>query len=404
MTLANDPRAAQRLNGRFAYAIAVVAVLAAAGIRWLLNPVFGDTVPYITFFLGVTIAAWYGGTRPALLAAVVGAFLARILFIPPRFSLALESGADLVSLLVFLANCVAIAYLGGKMRTAEQVARRRESLLKVTLTSIGDAVVTTDVHEKVTMINSVGCQLTGWSESEAIGRSFREIVRLINEETREPVENPVSKVLSEGRVIGLANHTIPVARDGTELSIDDSAAPIRDAQGVVVGVVLVFRDVTERNRDEMASRRLAAIIESSDDAIIAKNLDGIITSWNQGAERIFGYTSDEVVGQPILRLIPGERAAEEKDILDRLRRGERIEHYETVRIAKDGRMLDISLSIAPLRDAKGNVVGASKIARDITAPSKRTSPGAKASADFRRSCRPCLVWPGSRINAAVTCS
>ena len=121
MTLANDPSAAHRREGRFGYTVAVVAVLAVAGIRWLLNPVFGDTAPYVTFFLAVTIAAWYGGTRPALLAAVLSAVLARLLFIPPRFSLALASGPDVVGLVVFLANCVAIAYLGGRMRAAARI-------------------------------------------------------------------------------------------------------------------------------------------------------------------------------------------------------------------------------------------------------------------------------------------
>src|ERR671932_1511022 len=118
---------------------------------------------------------------------------------------------------------------------------------------------------------------------------------------------------------------------------------------------------------EVAPYWLAAIIESADDAIISKTLEGIITSWNKGAERIFGYTAEEAVGRPVTMLIPADHPDEEPSILARLRRGERIEHYETVRVRKDGTPINISLTVSPIRDAEGRIVGASKIARDITA-------------------------------------
>src|SRR3984885_915384 len=127
-----------------------------------------------------------------------------------------------------------------------------------------------------------------------------------------------------------------------------------------------FRSVTERNQADLISRLLAAIVDNSDDAIVGKDLNSIITSWNQGAERIFGYTAKEMIGTSILRLIPSDRQGEEEEILARLRRGERSEHFETVRVTKDGRQLDVSLTISPIKDASGQVVGASKIARDIT--------------------------------------
>src|SRR5205085_9026508 len=128
----------------------------------------------------------------------------------------------------------------------------------------------------------------------------------------------------------------------------------------------IARDITERKRAEEARLHLAAIVESSSDAIISKTLDGVILSWNQGAQRMFGYTAEEAVGKSILILIPPERHAEEPRILERLRRGERIEHYETVRVTKDGRRLDISLTVSPIRDDQGRLIAASKIARDIT--------------------------------------
>ncbi|QBR71155.1 histidine kinase [Beijerinckiaceae bacterium] len=129
-------------------------------------------------------------------------------------------------------------------------------------------------------------------------------------------------------------------------------------------------DPTDWTRAAQIERRLAAIVENSDDAIISKDFDGIITTWNPGAERLFGYTAEEVIGKPITILIPPERQDEEPGILERIRQGERIHHYETVRLRKDGGLVDISLTVSPVRDADGKIIGASKIARDITEPKR----------------------------------
>jgi PAS domain S-box-containing protein len=249
---------------------------------------------------------------------------------------------------------------------AEEALRKQSEWLRITLASIGDAVISTDAEARVTFLNGVAEALTGWTQAEAVGHPLSDVFHIINEKTREPVENPALRALREGVIVGLANHTLLVARDGTERPIDDSAAPIRDGSGAPVGAVLVFRDVTERNRAELVTARLAAIVESSEDAIVSKTLDGVIRSWNGGAERLFGYTSAEAVGRPITMIIPPERQDEERVILDRLYRGERIEHFETVRVAKDGRRIDISLTVSPVRDVEGNVIGASKVARDVT--------------------------------------
>jgi PAS domain S-box-containing protein len=142
--------------------------------------------------------------------------------------------------------------------------------------------------------------------------------------------------------------------------------PVKDSEGNVVGAVNCFQDITERKRSEEIGLRLAAIVGSSDDAIISKDLDGTITSWNGGAERIFGYLAEEIIGKPIMTLIPPDHQKEEEAIMGRIRRGQRVEHYETIRQRKDGSLIDISLTISPVRSAQGKVIGASKIARDIT--------------------------------------
>jgi PAS domain S-box-containing protein len=248
----------------------------------------------------------------------------------------------------------------------EETLRRESETLRVTLASIGDAVVVTDASGRITFLNVIAQQLTGWPLGDARGRPLAEVFRIVNEKTRQPVADPVAKVLQSGAILGLANHTVLLARDGRELPIDDSAAPIRLPNGDLAGVVLIFRDITERRRADQARARLAAVVESSDDAIVSKTLDGIITSWNRGAQQLFGYRPEEMIGRTITTIIPPELQDEEAEILARLRRGERIDHFDTLRIAKDGRRIEISLTVSPIRDESGGIIGASKVARDIS--------------------------------------
>ncbi|MGC1275581.1 MAG: PAS domain S-box protein [Planctomycetaceae bacterium] len=378
-------------------------------------------------------------------------------------------------------------------------SRRNETLyeqrewLHVTLSSIGDGVITCDTKGAVTFLNPVAQSLTGWMQEDAAGKPLVDVFKIVNEDSRHTVENPATRALREG-VVGLANHTLLISKDGTERPIDDSAAPIRIVEGEVAGVVLVFRDVSERRRHErqvpdaldyasniIATLRepflvingdlkvhtanrsfyenfgatpqetegvfiydlgngqwnipglravltevladhhpvvdyevehdfpaigrrhmllnavrirkpgnhsdlillaiedvterkraeadahfLASIVNSSGDAIIGKSLDGIIQSWNPAAVRMFGYTAEQAVGRPITLIIPAERTDEEAGILARLRAGERIEHFDTVRVRSDGRLVAVSLNISPIKDGAGRIVGASKIARDVT--------------------------------------
>jgi PAS domain S-box-containing protein len=250
-------------------------------------------------------------------------------------------------------------------RRTQELLRRESERFRITLSSIGDAVISTDAQGRVTFLNRVAETLTGWTHREAVGRSLDEVFHIVNHNTRIPVESPALRALREGRVVGLANHTVLISRDGVERPIDDSAAPILDAAGATVGAVLVFRDVTDRMQAHDAMARLAAIVQSSQDAIISKSLDGTIQSWNREAERLFGYSAEEAIGQRIGLIIPPDRADEERGIMERLRRGERVEHIETVRVAKDGRPVELSITISPIRNAAGHVIGASKVARDI---------------------------------------
>jgi PAS domain S-box-containing protein len=253
-----------------------------------------------------------------------------------------------------------------KRKQAETALAQQQEWLNVTLRSIGDAVLAADIKGDVTFMNPVAETLTGWKLSEALGMPSTAIFNIIDEKSRKAVESPVAKALRENRTVGLGNHTVLVAKDGTERPIDDSGAPIRGPNGEINGVVLVFRDARERHAAELAAERLAAIFHNSDDAIIGKNLSGIITNWNEGARRIFGYSAEEMVGKSIMTLIPLEMREEEKAIIAQLQRGQRIDHFETVRLTKEGRLIQVSLTVSPIRDSDGMVIGASKIARDIT--------------------------------------
>jgi PAS domain S-box-containing protein len=250
-------------------------------------------------------------------------------------------------------------------RSLREVREARD-VLKTTLSSIGDAVISTDSTGRVTFANGVALELLRRTETDVVGARLEEVFPIVNEFTRQPVENPVTRVLREGTVVGLANHTVLISADGTETPIDDSGAPIRDKNGKIHGTVLVFRNIAERRRADAAIRLLASIVESSDDAVISKDLNGIVTSWNKGAERIFGYTAEEMIGHPIAVIAAPDRLDEMPQILERIRRGERIEHYHTVRRGKRGQLVNVSLTVSPVLDSTGAIVGASKIARDIT--------------------------------------
>jgi PAS domain S-box-containing protein len=251
-------------------------------------------------------------------------------------------------------------------KRAEADLLEEKKRLIVTLESIGDGVITTDATGRITFLNPVAGSLCGWSHAEAIGMPLSDVFQIVNESTRQPVESPVEMVIREGYIVELANHTVLLSRDGSETPIDDSASPIVDDQGEISGVILVFRDVTERRRNAELKERLAAVVESSDDIIVSKNLDGIITSWNQGAERTLGYAADEVIGHHVSILMPAEKMEDIDRILGQIRRGEKVDHYETKRRRKDGAIMDVSITVSPIRNDEGEIIGASKIGRDIT--------------------------------------
>jgi PAS domain S-box-containing protein len=352
------------------------AIILLVGVGVLSLAVFGVlaltlTLPlYLLFPALLWVALWLGppGAVTALALVSVSAVWAMAQGFGPFAGPTLyERFFDLQNFMsLAAATSLIVAAVIAERWQAEATAHEQREQWRVTLTSIGDAVIVADRQGRVTFLNPMAAALTGWPAAQALGQRITAVFQIVNEFSRQAVEEPIGKVLQMGTVVGLGNHTLLIARDGAERPIDDSAAPIRDAQGDLLGVVLVFRDITARRQAELTREHLAAIVESSEDAIIGKTLDGRITSWNRSAEHLYGYTAAEALGQPITLLCPPEVPDEIPALLERLARGERVTHYETQRVRKDGTRLDVALTISPIRAPTGQIIGASKIARDVT--------------------------------------
>jgi PAS domain S-box-containing protein len=234
-------------------------------------------------------------------------------------------------------------------------------LLASIVDSSDDAIVSKDLNGIITSWNRAAQQIFGYTPEEIIGQS---ILRLIPDELH-PEEFEILRKLRAGERID-HYETVRVRKGGERFPISVTISPLKNHEGRVVGGSKIGRDISDRRQLDDSRFRLAAIVDSADDAIISKDLNGIIKTWNQGAFRMFGYTSEEIVGQSMLRLIPKDLEYEEDEILRKLRAGERIEHYETTRVRKDGGLVEVSVTISPIRNSDGQVTGASKIARNIS--------------------------------------
>jgi PAS domain S-box-containing protein len=242
------------------------------------------------------------------------------------------------------------------------------ALLTAIVQSSEDAIISADLSGNVTSWNRAAEQLYGYTAGEVLGQPIKRIIP----RERHAEEDDVLRRVFAGEFVPTFE-TVRRRKDGTLVEVALTASPIHGPSGDVIGVSKISRDLADQRRAERLkdktlaiSRQLASIVESSDDAIIGKNLDGIITSWNRAAERMFGFTASEAIGQSIRIIVPADRQDEETSILARLRRGEKIDHFETVRCRKDGSRLSISLTVSPIRDERDVVIGASKIARDIS--------------------------------------
>jgi PAS domain S-box-containing protein len=246
--------------------------------------------------------------------------------------------------------------------SSDEAALERAERLADLLTLSYEPMLAWRLDGPIEFWNAGAERLYGFAQDEAVGRTSHTLLR-----TEFPIDfaDLRSQLWDRRNWLGELHH---IRKDGSKVVVESHMQLFGDNL-----VLEANRDITKRMQIELALREseqrlrwLASIVESSDDAIVSKNLDGIITSWNAGAEQIFGYSASEAIGQPITLVIPDSRQSEESEILTRIRRGERIDHFETVRQRKDGSLIVVSLTVSPVKDADGKIVGASKIARDIT--------------------------------------
>jgi PAS domain S-box-containing protein len=251
---------------------------------------------------------------------------------------------------------------GGSLLSDDAVAKAYQARLAAIVESSDDAIVSKNVHGIVQTWNSGAERIFGWTAQEMIGSS---ILKIIPPELRDEEERIIAMVRAGQKVDHFL--TTRLRKDGRRIHVSITVSPVRDDNGRIIGASKIARDISDQREGDRARSVLAAIVESSDDAIISKDLDGVVTSWNRAAERLYGYTSAEMIGQPVRKIIPADLQSEEDDILAAVRAGRRIEHFETTRLAKDGHKLHVSITVSPVRDGDGRIIGASKIARDISA-------------------------------------
>ena len=479
---------------------ALIATAIALAWRLALDPFLGDHLPYVTFFMAIVFTTWYAGLAASLTATLLSGLAAVWFFIPPRFSLAISEGSQLVGLVTYgivsltfvafgqvmnrsrqraeelaqglrvteerltLAQQASqigsfdwnletgvntwspelyemygirpehfghtqeawerylhpddrgdmvraveqsrtsgraedrefriirpngeIRWLVGRWRwisdrsgqpvrltgvniditerkRADDIWRESEARTRAIFESALDALITMDAEGRVQEWNPAAEQMFGYSQSEAAGRTIAELI--IPPPLRDRHRKGLQRYLETNQptVLGRRIQMPALKADGTEFPVEFSIAVTRRS-GLPPFFTAYVRDVSDRLRSERDTAHLAAIVKSSDDAIVSKDLSGIVMTWNQAADRLFGYSTGEMIGQPVMKLIPPDRRDEERRILEKVSHGEIVETYETIRRRKDGTDFHVSLTISPLFDGQGNVIGASKIARDIT--------------------------------------
>lgn len=414
------PRASSPLP---AFGIAVAAAVVCGLLRWVLNPLLTERQPFVTFYLAVAFTAWYAGFWPAMASALLGGVLAVELVLPGPTSV-MHDGGMLTGTILYAAVSTSFAVLCSQLRTArvmaeqnaavadahrvqlEHMLRENEGMeeatrlqneelqtaieeLEVTqeelrtqndelvatrdeaelqrrkyqdlFNSAPDGYVVTDAKTVIQEANDAAATLLGETASALRGASLIAFIASGHEAFHALLED----VHPRRQAAGHASARIRTSR-GTTFEGELAVTGIRDAAGNLYGLRWLLRDVTTRRETEAAVAHLAAIVDSSQDAILSKTLDGIITSFNQAASRLYGYRPDEVIGKSVEVLLPPDLKGEFRAVMDQIQQGRAVPHYDTIRRRKDGSLVNVSLTISPTRGHDGRLIGASAIARDIT--------------------------------------
>lgn len=364
------------------YACALLVTALALLLRWMLDPWLGDQVPFITLFGAVAVVSWLLGTGPAVLSVLAGLGGSHLLMPDAGNSLRLGLLPALVLHLLYLLGCALIMVIAAQARRRRREASRatrqlsdNESRLQQILDALPVLVAYVDRDLHYRFNNAAYTQMFGLRPEQLAGKHVRE---LVGAEAFARIRAPLQAVL-RGEPQQLRTELDYQGIGRRQMSI--KMVP-HWSEGQVDGYFAVIEDISDRLQGELERAHLAAIFESADDAVISKRLDGTVISWNAGAERLFGWTAAEMVGQRIDRIIPPDLLDEERHILSQLRQGLRLKHFETERLRRDGRRIPLSMTVSPIRGESGQVVGASHISRDIS--ERKTAEAQMAAADRRK--------------------
>ena len=375
---------ARKRGGIHDFLLTILLMALALWVRLAIAPVNAG-LQYITFFPAITLAAIAGGYRTGLLATAIGLVFATTIFTPPYYSFSwLVWQSSFWSNAVFLTDGVILSASIEAMhhyrqryqhelwdvKASEAQAQKlndqlleSEARLQALLNTSAIGLIVIDEQGRMEEFNQASETIFAYSKEEALGRN---VSMLMPEPYQSEHDGYLKNHLTGGveKVIGFGREVVGRRKDGTLFPMDLNVGKAQlNEHSIFVGFI---QDVSQRKLTESMRRKFEAIVQSSDDAIISKTLDSIVTSWNPSAETMFGYTPEEMLGQSILKLIPAERIDEEQTLLNKIAQGQRVSNFETVRICKDGSLIDVSVCLSPIFDESGTVTGVSKIARDIT--------------------------------------
>jgi PAS domain S-box-containing protein len=336
------------------YLVAAISLTIMLLVRAALGPLLPERSPYMLFNLAVMVSAWYGGLGPGLMTSFLSAFLAHRFFVRPYYWFQLAQPQDGLAIALFLTITVSISWLAHLLRSATLRAEEGEKRIGEILESIGDNFIALDRDWRFAYLNRAAELSLGRRREDLLGRDVR-------------VEYPR---LSASRVGAMYRQVyekqtpanFEYFHRASETWFEVNVYPSKGG-----GISIYFVDISQRKRNEAEVARLATLVESSEDAITSISPEGVIQSWNEGAVRLYGYAAEEATGKSIYMLLPPDRRDEDKRLLETMRGGGRVDHFETVRVRKDGKQIHVSLSISPIRDARGTIIGVSAIARDVTA-------------------------------------
>jgi PAS domain S-box-containing protein len=373
------------------YSLAVIVTVATLGVRLAFSSWFGDRPVLVAFLIPIILSSYWGGLGPGLVSTMLAAASIDYFLVPPTHSFSFERAVDGVQWLILILAGGLVSGLNEalhrsrrkdavaieRLRQAHEAMRDSEELFSKAYRLSPDCVAVTRESDRVVLkANDALCRLWGGTPEQIIGKPALEYTTWSDEAERlafmrtlkekgECLNYETSLKMADGRLV-------PFSLSSRTITLNGATC-----------IMSVMRDLTEQRRAEAASTAILAIVSSSDDAIIGKTLRGIVTSWNAGAEKIFGYTAAEMVGESILRIVPGGRENEETHILDQIARGESVQHFETLRRTKDDRLVAVSVTVSPIKDPRGRVMGASKIARDITERKRAEAAQRAAEARYR---------------------